>query len=135
MKSCTLAPATAAGLNPPQFSLPHSPVANAHVTVLRLVGITFNNGVSAPVTAVLITLVFQFRLIVMSLYGLKMNPLAVPPPAPPPPVPPTRPPPPVSPAPPAGSRSRNRRPARSPAGRCRRRRYGSRDRRPGSTSS
>src|SRR3982074_1875264 len=87
MKSCTLAPATAAGLNPPQFSLPHSPLAQAHVTVFRLVGITFNNGVSAPVTAVLITLVFQFRLIVMSLYGLKMNPLAVPPPVPPPPPP------------------------------------------------
>src|ERR1700694_300907 len=105
MKSCTLAPATAAALNPPQFSLPHSPVANAHVTVSRLVGITFNNGVSAPVTAVLITLVFQFRLIVMSLYGLKMNPLAVPPPVPPPPppVPPT--PPPGPPPAPAGSRA------------------------------
>src|ERR1700722_2097773 len=96
MKSCTLAPATAAALKPPQFSLPHSPVANAHVTVFRLVGITFNSCVSAPVTAVLLTFVFQSRVIVISLYGLKMNPLAVPPP--PPPVPP--PPPPVPPPPP-----------------------------------
>src|SRR5919197_2380267 len=74
-KFCTFAEATAAPCRPPQFSLPHSPVAKPHTTVLRFVGITFSSGCIEPVTAELITFVFQFMLIVMSLYGLKMKPL------------------------------------------------------------
>ena len=65
-KDCKLV-ATSAGVTPPQFSLPHSPVANARVRVVSPVGITCVTGVIVPVTDELMTLVFQFRLIVMSL--------------------------------------------------------------------
>ncbi|WP_249040659.1 hypothetical protein [Paraburkholderia megapolitana] len=41
---CTFALATIDGCSPPQFSLPHSPVAKAHVRVLRLPGNTFRIG-------------------------------------------------------------------------------------------
>src|ERR1700760_1335624 len=58
---------------PAQFSLPHSPVANAQVSVFKLVGITVNTGCNVPVTAELITLVFQFMLTVTSLYGPNKN--------------------------------------------------------------
>src|SRR5882757_5911623 len=58
---------------PAQFSLPHSPVANDHVSDFRLVGITVNTGCRVPVTAELITLVFQFMLTVTSLYGPNRN--------------------------------------------------------------
>jgi len=80
---------------PAQFSLPHSPVANDHVSDLRFVGITVNTGCRVPVTAELITLVFQFMLTVTSLYGPNRNGpgggVLVPPPpggvvVPPPPV-------------------------------------------------
>src|SRR5262245_15603077 len=74
-KFCTFAAATDGPGNPAQFSVPHSPVAKPQVRAERFVGITFNTGCSEPVTAELITLVFQFMLIVMSLYGLKLNPL------------------------------------------------------------
>ncbi|HEX4677162.1 MAG TPA: hypothetical protein VH209_17620 [Steroidobacteraceae bacterium] len=50
-----------------QAGVSHSPVANAHVSVVLLVGITDVTGCRVPVTAELITLVFQFMLIVMSL--------------------------------------------------------------------
>jgi len=66
-KLCTFAAATALACNPPQFSLPHSPVANAQVTAPRFVGMTVSRPCMLPVTAVLITFVFQFMLIVMSL--------------------------------------------------------------------
>src|SRR5471032_1237740 len=69
-KACTLAAATADGDRPPQFSLPHSPVANAQVTIGSLAGSTLSSGDNVPVTAVEMTLVFQFMLTVMSLYGL-----------------------------------------------------------------
>src|ERR1700722_15756689 len=101
---CTFAETSAAGWIPAQVSLPHSPVANAHVSVFRFVGITVNNGCRVPVTAELITLVFQFMLIVTSLYGPNTNGpgggvvVPPPPPVPPPPVP--VPPPPPVPVPP-----------------------------------
>src|ERR1051325_2090413 len=68
-KFCTLAAATAAGARPPQVSLPHAPVAKAHVIILSLAGLTLSTGDSVPVTAVEMPLVFQFMLTVMSLYG------------------------------------------------------------------
>src|SRR5271168_2365609 len=71
-KSCTFV-ATSAGVKPAQPSLPHSPVANAQVSVVLPAGITCVTGVIEPVTAELITLVFQFMLTVMSLYGLNTN--------------------------------------------------------------
>jgi hypothetical protein len=64
---CTFAETSAFGWIPAQFSLPHSPVANDHVIVLRLVGMTVSTGCSVPVTAELMTLVFQFMLTVTSL--------------------------------------------------------------------
>src|SRR5471032_1312460 len=69
-KFCTLAAATAAGARPPQVSLPQAPVANAQVISLSLAGLTLSSGDSVPDTAVEMTLVFQFMLTVMSLYGL-----------------------------------------------------------------
>src|ERR1700743_2275981 len=74
-KFCTLAAATAAGARPPQVSLPQAPVANAQVISLSLAGLTLSTGDSVPVTAVEMTLVFQFMLTVMSLYGPYMTPL------------------------------------------------------------
>src|ERR1700722_4315811 len=59
--------ATSAGVTPPQFSLPHSPVANARVSGVSPVGTPCVTGVTVPGTDELMTLVFQFRLIVMSL--------------------------------------------------------------------
>src|ERR1700732_2148828 len=91
-KACTF-DATCVGVKPAQPSLPHSPVANAQVSVVLLVDITDVTGCRVPVTAELITLVFQFMLIVMSLNGLNTNEGGgelgpVPPvPVPPPPVP------------------------------------------------
>src|SRR5882762_4502232 len=58
---------------PAQFSLAHSPVAKDHVSDFRFVGITVNTGCRGPVTAELITLVFQFMLTVTSLYGPNRN--------------------------------------------------------------
>jgi hypothetical protein len=96
-KACTF-DATCVGVKPAQPSLPHSPVANAHVSVVLLVGITDVTGCRVPVTAELITLVFQFMLIVMSLNGLNTNegggelgpvpPVPVPPEPEPDPLPP-----------------------------------------------
>ena len=60
-------PAIPAGVIPAQFSLPHSPVAKAQVNTVSLAGMICVTGVSVPVTEVLITLVFQFMLIVTSL--------------------------------------------------------------------
>src|SRR5580698_10825957 len=69
---------------PPQVSLPQVPVANASVIAgsfgmycdTRLPEPT--TGRSDPVTADCIWSVFQFMLMVMSLYGLKSRPLAEP---------------------------------------------------------
>ena len=65
-KSCTLL-ATCVGVRPAQLSLPHSPLANAQVSVEFAAVMTCVTGSRVPVTAVLITLVFQFMLTVMSL--------------------------------------------------------------------
>src|SRR5262245_30256047 len=72
---CTFAAATAGPGRPAQFSVPHSPVANPHTRPGRWLGITFSTGCNVPVTAELITFVFQFMLMVMSLYGLNLKPL------------------------------------------------------------
>src|SRR3954468_12086853 len=71
-----LALANDAAGRPPQFSLPHSPVAKASVIAPRL-GTWVETrlplpttGIRVPVTSVDMMLVFQSRLIVMSLYGL-----------------------------------------------------------------
>src|ERR1700739_3146331 len=66
---------------PPQFSLPQLPVANASVIAgsfgtycdTRLPEPT--TGMAVPSTADCIWLVFQFRLMVTSLYGLNSRPL------------------------------------------------------------
>src|ERR1700728_2159946 len=79
---------------PPQFSLPQAPVANASVIAgsfgmyvdTRLPEPT--TGRSLPSTADCIWSVFQFMLMVTSLYGLKSRPLAEPVPPPPGGVPP-----------------------------------------------
>src|ERR1700684_4723411 len=79
---------------PPQVSLPQVPVANASVIAgsfgmysdTRLLEPT--TGRSLPSTADCISSVFQFMLMVTSLYGLKSRPLAVPVPPPPGRVPP-----------------------------------------------
>src|ERR1700760_5098660 len=78
-----LAPGT-----PPQFSLPHDPVANASVSAgsfgtsvdTRLPEPT--TGMSLPSTADCIWSVFQFMLMVTSLYGLNSRPLTDPVPEP-----------------------------------------------------
>jgi hypothetical protein len=49
-KLCTFAATTAFACRPPQFSLPHSPVANAHVTARRFVGRTVSRPCIVPVT-------------------------------------------------------------------------------------
>src|SRR5580693_10231112 len=79
---------------PPQVSLPQVPVANASVIAgsfgmysdTRLPEPT--TGMALPSTADCIWSVFQFMLMVTSLYGLKSRPLAVPVPVPVPPPPP-----------------------------------------------
>src|ERR1700722_15552572 len=79
---------------PPQVSLPQVPVANATVSAgsfgmyvdARLPEPT--TGMADPSTADCIWSVFQFMLMVTSLYGLKSRPLAVPVPPPPGGVPP-----------------------------------------------
>src|ERR1700759_241609 len=95
-----LAPAT-----PPQFSLPQAPVANASVSAGSF-GMYFDTrlpepttGMADPSTADCIWLVFQFMLIVTSLYGLNSRPLTDPDP-PDPPDPPPDPEPPPEPDPP-----------------------------------
>src|SRR3954451_18510621 len=68
MKSETLADAIAAPCTPPQFSLPHSPVAKASVTVLPPAPArSVPSAVGAPDTFVEMTLVFQFMLMLVSL--------------------------------------------------------------------
>ena len=59
--------AKAEAATPPQFSEPHSPVAKAKVIVFSLLGIALISVVVEPVVAVCMTLVFQFRSMVMSL--------------------------------------------------------------------
>src|SRR5580692_8147659 len=73
---------------PPQFSLPQAPVANARV-IAGSFGMYVGTrppepttGMALPSTADCIWSVFQFMLMVMSLYGLKSRPLAVPVPPP-----------------------------------------------------
>src|ERR1700751_2869523 len=76
--------AKAAPETPPQVSLPQVPVANASVIAgslgmypdTRLPEPT--TGMAVPSTADCIWLVFQFRLMVTSLYGLKSRPLTEP---------------------------------------------------------
>src|SRR4051794_17614708 len=59
----TLAEAIAAPCTPPQFSLPHSPVAKASVIVLPPAPVrSVASAVGAPPTLVVMTLVFQFML-------------------------------------------------------------------------
>src|ERR1700730_8776820 len=78
---------------PPQVSLPQLPVANASVIAgsfgmycdTRLPEPT--TGRSLPSTADCISSVFQFMLMVTSLYGLKSRTLTEPAPPPPPPRP------------------------------------------------
>src|SRR5450755_5013962 len=80
--------AKAAPETPPQVSLPQVPVANASVIAgsfgmcpdTRLPEPT--TGRSVPVTADCIWSVFQFRLMVTYLYGLKSRPLTEPVPDP-----------------------------------------------------
>src|SRR3984885_8749706 len=78
-----LAPGT-----PPQFSLPQAPVANPSVIAGILgtyVDITLpepTTGMALPSTADCIWSVFQFMLMVTSLYGLKSTPLTEPVPVP-----------------------------------------------------
>ena len=68
MKSGTLAVAIAAPCTPPQFSLPHSPVAKASVTVLAPAPVRSTASVVGdPDTLVEMTLVFQFMLMLVSL--------------------------------------------------------------------
>src|SRR6478736_4645219 len=68
VKSGRLAVAMAAPGTPPQFSLPHSPVAKDSVTVEPpLATRSPASAVAAPETLVLITLVFQFMLMLVSL--------------------------------------------------------------------
>src|SRR3984957_10604129 len=82
--------AQAAPETPPQVSLPQVPVANASVIAgsfgmycdTRLPEPT--TGRSLPSTADCISSVFQFMLMVTSLYGLKSRPLTEPVPPPPP---------------------------------------------------
>src|SRR3954452_2655055 len=85
---------------PPHVSLPQVPVANASVIAGSL-GMYCDTrlpepttGMAVPSTADCIWSVFQFMLMVTSLYGLKSRPLTEPVPPPDPPVPPV---PPVSP--------------------------------------
>src|SRR5579862_6746467 len=87
--SCgTFSAAQLAPETPPQVSLPQAPVANASVIAgsfgmypdTRLPEPT--TGRSVPVTADCISSVFQFRLMVTSLYGLKSRPLTEPVPDP-----------------------------------------------------
>src|SRR3954464_15605672 len=66
VKSETLADAIAAPCTPPQFSVPHSPVARASVTVLPPAparSVASCEGV--PETLVEMTLVFQFMLMLV----------------------------------------------------------------------
>src|SRR5271165_6940051 len=68
VRSDTLAEASAAPATPPQFSLPHSPVANARVIVLPPAAVrSLASPVADPETAVEITFVFQFMLMLVSL--------------------------------------------------------------------
>ena len=63
-----LAEAMAAPGTPPQLSLPHSPVAKASEMVLPpLAGRSLASGVAEPDTIVVMTLVFQFMLMLVSL--------------------------------------------------------------------
>ena len=80
--------AIAAPATPPQFSLPHSPVANARVTVLPPAPLRLDpSGVAVPDTLVEMTFVFQFMLMLVSLYGLKTRPAGAFPVEPPPVLP------------------------------------------------
>src|SRR6187402_1162086 len=71
-----LALANDAAGSPPQFSLPHSPVAKARVIAPRFGTCVETRlplpttGMRVPVISVDMMFVFQSRLIVMSLYGL-----------------------------------------------------------------
>src|ERR1700722_12975597 len=84
----TFSAAQSAPGTPPQFSLPQAPVANASVIAgsfgtncdTRLPVPT--TGRSDPSTADCISSVFQFMLMVTSLYGLKSRPLTEPVPEP-----------------------------------------------------
>ena len=68
LSSDTLAVAMAAPCTPPQFSLPHSPVAKASVMVLPPLAVrSVASAVGAPETLVEMTLVFQFMLMLVSL--------------------------------------------------------------------
>lgn len=67
IKVWMLAEAREAPGTPPQFSDPHSPVANARVTVERLEGIAWVKGTRLPVTLLLMVFVFQFMVMLVSL--------------------------------------------------------------------
>ena len=68
VSSGAFADAIAAPGTPPQFSLPHSPVANASVIVLAPLAVrSVASAVGAPLTLVVMTLVFQFMLMAVSL--------------------------------------------------------------------
>src|SRR5690348_14700594 len=72
-----LAVASAAPATPPQPSLPHSPVANAKVSVFKPeLEASAVIAVMLPETAVLMRLVFQSSEMLMSLYGLKTTSVA-----------------------------------------------------------
>ena len=64
----TFADAIAAPCTPAQFSLPHSPVANASVMVLPPAATrSLASGVAEPLTVVVMAFVFQFMLMLVSL--------------------------------------------------------------------
>src|SRR4051794_17192053 len=68
VSSGTLADAIAAPCTPPQFSLPHSPVAKASVMALPPAPVrSVASAVGEPPTLVVMTLVFQFMLMLVSL--------------------------------------------------------------------
>src|SRR5271154_1056358 len=74
VSSGTLADAMASPPTPAQFSLPHSPVANASVMVLSPAAVKSLARVAGPPdTLVWMTLVFQFILMLVSLYALKKS--------------------------------------------------------------
>jgi hypothetical protein len=64
----TFAVAIAAPCTPAQLSLPHSPVAKASVMAWPpLAGRSLASGVAEPDTSVVMTFVFQFMLMLVSL--------------------------------------------------------------------
>src|SRR5258706_12531839 len=68
VKSGTLTEARSAPLMPPQFSAPHSPVANQSDTVAFPPWVmSVANGARSPPTFVEIVFVFQFMLMLVSL--------------------------------------------------------------------